>query len=1026
MARTKQTAKKSNGGKAKKKSAPPPKAPEANKNTFYISPPSFANNQFEKKINQFCEASNIVTTNNKKHKQNNLKLIKCIIAVAKGKIQIIDGIQLAKAKVATAIRNEIEEIKTDVNIFGIVLHEFLQNFDNESFDTLSAVFESLDTMILDESNKFTTLCDEMGSFEDIMLNGTEKFQKVGRERDQALQNWFHLSKLKNVGLTSWLRINQNIMDIAMETKNFNMKTLLESYKMNHIKPGVEVFKAQGMLNTNMNQLVDNNIKNIISNEKVITAAEKIITEIHNYKTTLRFERLKIRKLLYDSKKQLVEPKSIFGNRVVAACILKNLFKYKSIKDDLYKAFKKAKSAYNDAKDDSESEEEGDDMDPELKKLKQKKEDKEHQYHELLRKKDVLLDRLRSVCEQTAKFEATKFDEEICYSFYFPEILVDGMKMFMKKKRKRLSPEQKKMESFLQRHGLLAEGRSNKDYDHRFSPTMPELLQMEGTTLQKRTNISGAFLKGTKTEKNGWKVLKKKSMSEFWGIYRAIVHANRIRHRGVVAIECAFIEGTNVVLQSQFYQGGDMRYWCKNKSEKSKIIAFSKIAEALSYLHKKGIIHRDIKPENIVFDSSNDDGYPALCDFDISKDMNETNVTTMGLVGTWLYMPPERNTKFKRDIFSLGVAMIDVLCYDGNLNSIPTTDNGAQGMTLDLKKALVKLRSMEAKGEGMEAIVKIIALMTDIDPEKRPKAAEVSSKLKECVQLFDLRSCPICMEAYQVNEMLRCETCDKFCCKRCFGMHVKTEIGKMTIKTENLYSICCFQRGSGCKGAFSAQKSAPFVPSEVFKTYFKKSEELITKKLEIEKDKDMEKMKRELLEKSREEMALLIKRQEIVDITYLKCPRCKRVFLDYNGCAALTCSGEGGCGAHFCALCQIDCGADAHSHVKECALNPQPGGYFVSEDKWKSIINEEKRKKLLSLWNTLNEKEVDIFSRDKVVRDIFKDLNMAIPGERINQYARELVELCYLTNGNHNDEEMLEALRATRGNVQQAYNLYFAL
>ena len=52
--------------------------------------------------------------------------------------------------------------------------------------------------------------------------------------------------------------------------------------------------------------------------------------------------------------------------------------------------------------------------------------------------------------------------------------------------------------------------------------------------------------------------------------------------------------------------------------------------------------------------------------------------------------------------------------------------------------------------------------------------------------------------------------------------------------------------------------------------------------------------------------------------------------------------------------------------------------------------------------------------------------MAIPGERINQYARELVELCYLTNGNHNDEEMLEALRATRGNVQQAYNLYFAL
>ena len=81
---------------------------------------------------------------------------------------------------------------------------------------------------------------------------------------------------------------------------------------------------------------------------------------------------------------------------------------------------------------------------------------------------------------------------------------------------------------------------------------------------------------------------------------------------------------------------------------------------------------------------------------------------------------------------------------------------------------------------------------------------------------------------------------------------------------------------------------------------------------------MEKMVLNYWKNLREEMALLIKRQEIVDITYLKCPRCKG-FLDYNGCAALTCSGEGGCGAHFCALCQIDCGADAHSHVKECAL-----------------------------------------------------------------------------------------------------------
>ena len=61
-----------------------------------------------------------------------------------------------------------------------------------------------------------------------------------------------------------------------------------------------------------------------------------------------------------------------------------------------------------------------------------------------------------------------------------------------------------------------------------------------------------------------------------------------------------------------------------------------------------------------------------------------------------------------------------------------------------------------------------------------------------------------------------------------------------------------------------------------------------------------------------------------------------------------------------------------------------------------------------------------------MRDIFKDLNLQVPGERLNQYTREFVELCGIINGNYSDEELLEALRATRGDVQEAYNLYFSV
>ncbi len=47
---------------------------------------------------------------------------------------------------------------------------------------------------------------------------------------------------------------------------------------------------------------------------------------------------------------------------------------------------------------------------------------------------------------------------------------------------------------------------------------------------------------------------------------------------------------------------------------------------------------------------------------------------------------------------------------------------------------------------------------------------------------------------------------------------------------------------------------------------------------------------------------------------LKCPRCKAVFNDYDGCDALTCAVPS-CRAAFCAICLQDCGQDAHAHVR---------------------------------------------------------------------------------------------------------------
>ena len=89
----------------------------------------------------------------------------------------------------------------------------------------------------------------------------------------------------------------------------------------------------------------------------------------------------------------------------------------------------------------------------------------------------------------------------------------------------------------------------------------------------------------------------------------------------------------------------------------------RIANALSYIHKKGEIHRDIKPENIMFRS---DETPVLLDFGIVKTVGaETKLTKTGVsIGTPQYMSPEQcaggRVDGRTDYYSLGVVLFEML------------------------------------------------------------------------------------------------------------------------------------------------------------------------------------------------------------------------------------------------------------------------------------------------------------------------------------------------------------------------------
>lgn len=124
------------------------------------------------------------------------------------------------------------------------------------------------------------------------------------------------------------------------------------------------------------------------------------------------------------------------------------------------------------------------------------------------------------------------------------------------------------------------------------------------------------------------------------------------------------------LVTDYLDGGNLRAVLDKHREgmeiKEVVRIFTRIAEAIDFIHKHGVIHRDIKPENIVLDENANGMQPFLTDFGLAKVLSGTqSFYTESITGTFRYMAPEAwDPKAKKnaamDIYAFGVMLYEAL------------------------------------------------------------------------------------------------------------------------------------------------------------------------------------------------------------------------------------------------------------------------------------------------------------------------------------------------------------------------------
>ena len=213
----------------------------------------------------------------------------------------------------------------------------------------------------------------------------------------------------------------------------------------------------------------------------------------------------------------------------------------------------------------------------------------------------------------------------------------------------------------------------------------------------------------------------------------------LSHPHIVTVFDAGPSDTGVYIAMERLQGQDLRHLLLQGVRPGPVEAAQvvrRVADALAYAHRKGVVHCDVKPANIFMTGRM---HPKVLDFGIARVAHRDVPALEGMAaGSPYYLAPEqmdgRSVDRRSDVYSLGVVLYELLVgkkpFDGkSLEEIMDAVKNAEVVPAHRVSPKIPLGLSVIAGRAMER-----------DPNQRyPSARHLSMELRHWVDSAEARA-----------------------------------------------------------------------------------------------------------------------------------------------------------------------------------------------------------------------------------------------------------------------------------------------